>query len=94
MNITRLVVMAAMAAMAALVAPVATALGKELAARAVVEGTEEVEGTPLPQAPGRAVTAVTDQAEGKEGILVVRVLEAPVAKVAVEAKVVIVPSKL
>lgn len=94
MNITRLVVMAAMAAMAALVAPVATALGKELAARAVVEGTEEVEGTPLPQAPARAVTAVTDQAEGKEGILVARVPEAPVEKAAVEGKVVIVPSKL
>ena len=86
--------MAAMAAMAALVELVATALGKELAARAVAEGTEEVEGTPLPLAPARAARAVTEQAEGKEGTLVARVREALVARVVVEAKVVIVPSKL
>ena len=76
-------------ALAASVAKVAKAPGMELAERVVVEVPEEAEETPLAAVRVMEVRAVPDQAEGKEEPLVVRAPEAPVAKVEVEAKVVI-----
>ena len=89
MNSTRLAVTVAKVALAASVAKAAKAPGMELAVRVVVEVPEEVEETLLAAVRVMEVRAVPDQAEGKEEPLVVRAPEAPVAKVEVEAKVVI-----
>ena len=89
MNSTRLAVTVAKVALAASVAKAAKAPGMELAVRVVVEVPEEVEETPLAAVRVMEVRAVPDQAEGKEDPLAVRAPEAPVAKVEVEAKVVI-----
>ena len=72
---------------------VVTALGKELVELEVVEGLEEVEGTPLPPALVTEARVVVEGVEGKEGQLVARAMEGVVEKVVVVETVAIVASK-